>query len=71
MKIYRAYINGLPYFAEILPYALNGEDEYSLSVYCKDWKGNRQEDFHHLYKSERGAELAIQRRYPGAEWTEL
>ena len=71
MKCYRAYFNGLEYYADISKGTLNDDNEYSLFVYARDWRGLRQPDYHHVYKSERGAQNALKRRYPGVEWNEI
>ena len=71
MKIYRGYVNGLSYRAEIDTTTLNGTVEYALEVYTWDWNGGKMPEYHRLYKTEKGAEKALWRKYPDGYWSEV
>ena len=71
MRFFDAILYGLLYHASIIPTHINGEEEFSLEVYTRDWRGQKQPDHNGLYKTERGAINAMKRKYPNAKWREI
>ena len=67
---FTGFIFGLTYFAQILTTAINGPTEYTLDVYTVDQAGHRHPEFHGIYKTQKGAEKALFRRYPEGGWCE-
>lgn len=68
MVSYKAFYNGLNYFATITESTL--VDGFDLCVSCKDWKGISRVEFQKEYKTVRAAEIALKKRFP-AEWKKV
>jgi len=68
LKSYRAFMNGKYYYAVITP--REQADGVELTVYSKDWKGNRIPAFSMAYKNEYAAERGLKAHFPNADWQE-
>lgn len=70
MKFFRGYHHGYEVVAYILVTTINGPMEYDLTVYGRDHRGDQYVLKHGLYKTIKGAEIALKRAFPETEWVE-